>query len=294
MQFQSSLNIIGLATTAIAACLMFLFPRVVSASADAGERGVGRVRATSGTDRMASGRRRHLSKFAIALFCVGFLLQLLAALPGSQPVEPPAPEDVAATTTPPACCESAANAEECADILARAGKNPYAAYGLIGRAPRYGHRSPTPAAAARIEPAGSDISAGDIPAQREAPALPAFAVPSGFIVHPAGDTPFQQFGLAVVYGLVDVLRKHSDTRWTLFEYRIGIYDSVVRATYGADPIRQPIDATDLSRSASFVCGLADKRPMTQLGEWSVELRFVDWDTQVLDARPFTVRRSDCP
>lgn len=293
MQFQSWLNVSGLATTAIAACLMFLSAPLVTTNADAAERVVGSREATSRTERTVAARRRSRSRVAVAVLFVGFLLQLIAALLPRQPAEAPSVDDAAATTAVPAGCESAASAEECADILARVGKNPYAAYGVVGRAPTYARRRSVAATPRRIEPAASAGADSESPTQREPPATTALLVPSGVIAYPLGNTQFEEFGLDVAYGLVGVLRKESRPGWKLFEYRIGIYDDTVRATYGADSIDQPIGPQAVARSTSFICAAAAKRPTLQFVKWSVALRFVQWDSGQLASEPFSVRPSDC-
>src|SRR5882724_5000981 len=134
MQFQWWLSIIGLATTTIAAFLMFLFPPVVTVFTDAAERVISRVGSTSDTDRKVVAGRPRRSRLAVAVLFAGFFLQLVAALLSLRHGEAPAGDDAAATPAAPAGCEAARSAEECADILAKAGKNPYAAYGVVGRA----------------------------------------------------------------------------------------------------------------------------------------------------------------
>ena len=143
-----------------------------------------------------------------------------------------------------------------------------------------------------IEPTANDTD-GNVPARREPPAFAALPVPSRIAGYPVGNTPFEQFGLDVVYGLVGVLREDSTTKWKLFEYNIGTFDGAVRTTYGADSVSRPVEPTDLSRSESFICGVAAKQLMQQLGRWSVEMRFVHWDDGQLVSGPFTVRQSDC-
>lgn len=50
-------------------------------------------------------------------------------------------DTAAAPQRPPIECASAKNAKECADILERAGKNPFDAYGFVGQEPVYGNQS---------------------------------------------------------------------------------------------------------------------------------------------------------
>ena len=52
---------------------------------------------------------------------------------------------LADTVKPPPECASAKNANECADILRKLGKNPYDAFGYIGREPAYGGQNETAA-----------------------------------------------------------------------------------------------------------------------------------------------------
>src|SRR5208282_4569559 len=51
---------------------------------------------------------------------------------------------LADTVKPPPECASAKNANECADILKKLGKNPFVAFGYVGREPVYGGQNETP------------------------------------------------------------------------------------------------------------------------------------------------------
>ena len=134
MHWQWILNVTGLAITTIAACLMFFFPPVVTVLyTDKGERVISWVGATSDKDRKVAARRRRLSQSAVGLLVLGFLLQFLAALPRDDRGEQASQEEASAMTAPPAECVSAESADECADILAKAGSGP--SRGLRRRGP---------------------------------------------------------------------------------------------------------------------------------------------------------------
>ncbi len=228
---------------------------------------------------------------------LGFLLQFVAAIPRHGRDGEEVQEDAAATAAPPVECASAASAEECADILAKAGRNPFAAYGVMGRQPVYRHRDPAVPTASKAGPAAPvspAAGAEEVAAtQEETPAFIGVPIPSSRLTYGVGDLPLERFGLDVVYGLVGTLREDTATKWKLFEYNIGLFDDVVRATYGSDDVVRHIDAKELVRSTDFICRAASKQLLSPPGPWTVVLRFVRWQDAEMLAGPFTVRQADC-
>lgn len=297
MHWQWILNVTGLAITTIAACLMFFFPPVVTVYTDKGERVISWVGATSDKDRKVAARRRRLSQSAVGLLVLGFLLQFLAALPRDDRGEQASQEEASAMTAPPAECVSAESADECADILAKAGRSPLEAYGVVGRQPAYRRRGSAAPTARTVGPTGAASPlTGDEPvdnAQGEAPAFIGASILPRVALYDAADRPFERFGLDVVYGLVGTLRADTDIAWKLFEYNIGLFDEVVRATYGADAVVRRLDAKDLVRSTDLICRAAAKQSQLPSGPWIVVLRFVRWQDTELLAGPFTIRQADC-
>jgi hypothetical protein len=293
------LNLLGLGVTIVAIALLFLFPPLVRVYTDKGEQVVNLVAPTGSAGRAPGGRRRRYSRLALAGLVLGIALQVAALFaPG---VGPGPLREADRDGLPPPECASAASAEECADLLAQAGKNPYAAYGVVGPAPRFrAHGSRSRARANGPPGSGTAASAGtaeSAPAAADADAeVPAAATRyagSGTRLRYTGSRPIEVFGFAIVYGHGASLQGDTGTPWALAAYSIGAYDDLVRIYYSASRSTPPVAGQDLVRTTGAICQEAQRLGAALPEDWAVEIRLVQWPDETPLFGPFEIRRSDC-
>lgn len=131
MLSQFCLNVAGLFLSTLGAVLMFFFPPIATQLTDKGEPLVPWVGAATPNGRRKARLQWWLSRGSVLLLLGGFLLQLGAAILYRAPAAPQREERVA-NVAPPTECATALSADECFDLLKRAGKNPFDAFDYLG------------------------------------------------------------------------------------------------------------------------------------------------------------------
>lgn len=162
------LNLAGLGLTTIAAAVMYFFPPVVTVYTAKRERVAVWVHNAGEEGERVAARQRWVSKAALVLLAFGFLLQFCSAFLSFPHVQEANRASPTVPTPPPAECATARNAKECFDILEKAGKNPFDAYGYVGAEPVYGGQGgakvpPCKSGATRCKPWERDWGEGGVP-----------------------------------------------------------------------------------------------------------------------------------